>query len=73
MESIASNGEDKIANHPKIIDQEQKIALLIRLVGRIDDRTKAIEARQQQIEDQLRHVIDNTNRIIALLMPSQEP
>ncbi len=62
-----TNGEDKrIAELPTIRSLDQRLQLLTRLVTRIDDR-------QQALEDMVKHTLDNTNRIIALLMPSQEP
>lgn len=59
--------EDKqLADSPTIQSLDQRLRLLTRLVTRIADK-------QAHQGEQIKHVLDNTNRIIALLMPSQEP
>lgn len=68
MENLPQAGSDDkmLAQSPTIRSLDQRLQLLTRLVARIDDR-------QQAMEEMVKHVLDNTNRIIALLMPSQEP
>lgn len=58
--------EDKqLAESPTIQSLDQRLRLLTRLVTRVADK-------QAHQTEQIKHVLDNTNRIIALLMPSQE-
>lgn len=64
-----ANGEDKIASHPQIINQEQKITLLVSMVARMDTRQQELIAGQKAMTDQLQHIIDQNDRIIAALLP----
>lgn len=88
MERIPQpNGKDNIASHPivqqlrKDVDQigpaltdvQQMCKYLVKQDGVHRDQARMLIAEFTALKDLVITVIDNTNRIIALLMPSQEP
>jgi hypothetical protein len=82
-----SNGKDNVADHPIVKQLQQDVAqinpilsnvhqlckYLVKQDGVHRDQTAMLIAEFAGLKEQVKHVLDNTNRIIALLMPSQEP
>jgi hypothetical protein len=62
--------DDKhIAELPTIRSLDTRLALLTRLVTKIDDRQQDVVRDLTALHERLQHIIDQNERIIAALLP----